>query len=162
MPISKKTRFEVFKRDGFACQYCGSKSPQVMLQVDHVLAIAQGGKDSTDNLVTSCWPCNIGKGARLLDFPDLDRKIADNSVRSLPKELHGFMRDISAYSRSLGGFYHMPAGPYLVSVNDATSDPVQVDFFPVKGSGSWTWKLPKSDWHRGRVLDSIASWTPAG
>jgi 5-methylcytosine-specific restriction endonuclease McrA len=62
--LSKKTRFEVFKRDRFACQYCGAHPPGVLLHVDHVVAVAEGGTNDMDNLVTACEPCNLGKGAR--------------------------------------------------------------------------------------------------
>jgi hypothetical protein len=64
--LSKKLRFEVFKRDSFTCQYCGSKAPDVILHVDHVHPVAEGGDDDILNLVTSCQPCNFGKGARVL------------------------------------------------------------------------------------------------
>lgn len=64
--IGKKLRFEVFKRDGFTCAYCGSMPPNVVLQVDHIHPIAEGGDNTIDNLITSCQPCNIGKGANLL------------------------------------------------------------------------------------------------
>ena len=64
--ISKTLRFEVFKRDGFACQYCGSKPPQATLEVDHVRPVSAGGDDVIDNLLTSCFDCNRGKGAREL------------------------------------------------------------------------------------------------
>lgn len=64
--LSKKTRFEVFKRDGFVCQYCGAHPPAVVLHVDHIHPVAEGGTNDIDNLVTSCQSCNAGKGARLL------------------------------------------------------------------------------------------------
>lgn len=64
--LSKKTRFEVFKRDQFVCQYCGSHPPSVVLHVDHIHPVAEGGDNSIDNLITSCESCNQGKGARLL------------------------------------------------------------------------------------------------
>lgn len=64
--ISKKTRFDVFKRDGFKCMYCGNHPPAVLLQVDHIKPVADGGGNEDSNLVTSCQPCNIGKGAGLL------------------------------------------------------------------------------------------------
>jgi hypothetical protein len=67
MPLSVSTRFEVFKRDGFTCQYCGRKTPDVVLEVDHVIPRAEDGSDELENLVTACWDCNRGKGARLLD-----------------------------------------------------------------------------------------------
>ena len=56
--ISKKTRFDVFKRDLFACQYCGAHPPGVLLHVDHIVAVASGGTNDKDNLVTACQPCN--------------------------------------------------------------------------------------------------------
>jgi len=64
--ISKKLRFEIFKRDLFTCQYCGAKPPTVILEVDHVIPVASGGENQEDNLLTSCFDCNRGKGARLL------------------------------------------------------------------------------------------------
>lgn len=65
--VPKKTRFEVFKRDKFSCQYCGAKAPDVLLHVDHVVPVADGGGNDLLNLVTACAGCNSGKGARRLD-----------------------------------------------------------------------------------------------
>jgi len=65
--ISKRTRFEVFKRDGFRCQYCGETAPDVVLHVDHIKPVAKGGSNEIVNLVTSCAGCNSGKGAVELD-----------------------------------------------------------------------------------------------
>lgn len=64
--LSKKTRFDVFKRDGFTCVYCGGQPPKVILHCDHVVAVANGGENEIDNLVTACDACNMGKGAREL------------------------------------------------------------------------------------------------
>lgn len=64
--LSKKIRFEVFKRDSFTCQYCGKRAPDVILEVDHIHPVADGGTNDVMNLVTSCHDCNAGKGARLL------------------------------------------------------------------------------------------------
>jgi len=64
--ISKKLRFDIFKRDEFTCAYCGSTPPNVILQVDHIHPVAEGGLNHIDNLITSCQPCNIGKGANVL------------------------------------------------------------------------------------------------
>ena len=65
--LSKKVRFEVFKRDSFTCQYCGKKAPEVILAVDHIEPVAKGGSDDMLNLITSCFDCNSGKSDRTLD-----------------------------------------------------------------------------------------------
>jgi len=61
--ISKRVRFEIFKRDSFTCQYCGATPPAVILHIDHIDPVASGGKNNIDNLITSCQACNLGKGA---------------------------------------------------------------------------------------------------
>ncbi len=62
MAITPKQRWTVFARDGFTCQYCGRKPPQVALHVDHKQAKSRGGSDELGNLVTACASCNLGKG----------------------------------------------------------------------------------------------------
>ena len=64
--IPQKVRFEVFKRDNFTCQYCGRSAPDVILEVDHINPIANGGDNDITNLITSCKDCNRGKGVRKL------------------------------------------------------------------------------------------------
>lgn len=66
MPVTKKVRFEVFKRDSFKCQYCGRSAPEVILHADHILPASKGGTDDLLNLVSSCVDCNLGKSDRLL------------------------------------------------------------------------------------------------
>jgi hypothetical protein len=65
--LTKKTRFEVFKRDGFQCQYCGRSAPDVVLQADHITPVSKGGDNDILNLITSCEDCNAGKSDRELD-----------------------------------------------------------------------------------------------
>jgi len=67
MPISKKLRFEVFKRDGFACQYCGKAPPEVTLEIDHINPKSKKGTDDINNLLTACFNCNRGKSNIPLD-----------------------------------------------------------------------------------------------
>ena len=59
--IGAKKRFEVFKRDGFRCQYCWRHSKDVTLEVDHVIPKSKGGSDDFSNLITACRECNSGK-----------------------------------------------------------------------------------------------------
>lgn len=61
-PISPKLRFDVLRRDKYVCQYCGACGPDVELEVDHVIPVSRGGTDDIDNLKTTCFDCNRGKG----------------------------------------------------------------------------------------------------
>lgn len=90
--ISKKTRFEVFKRDGFTCQYCGSHPPAVILHVDHIDPVANGGSNDQDNLVTSCESCNQGKSDRLLS--DIPQSLQDKAALIVEREeqIKGYQR----------------------------------------------------------------------
>lgn len=67
MSIGWKLRFEVLKRDGFRCVYCGATPEQRPLQVDHRVPIAAGGTDDPSNLVAACDRCNGGKSDVALD-----------------------------------------------------------------------------------------------
>lgn len=60
----KLTRREIFRRDSFTCQYCGSSSRD--LTVDHIVPKHMGGEHSWENVVTACTYCNHKKGGRTL------------------------------------------------------------------------------------------------
>ena len=55
------TRFNVFLRDGFRCQYCGTRGE---LTFDHVVPRSHGGRTTWENIVAACSPCNLRKGGR--------------------------------------------------------------------------------------------------
>ena len=55
------TRFNIYRRDGHKCGYCGSKSN---LTLDHIIPKSKGGKNSWTNLVTCCKKCNTKKDDR--------------------------------------------------------------------------------------------------
>ena len=56
------TRFNVFLRDRFECQYCGDDDD---LTFDHVIPRSRGGRTTWDNVVAACAPCNLSKGGRM-------------------------------------------------------------------------------------------------
>lgn len=69
MAVTKRTRYEVLKRDNHTCRYCGIAVPEVVLTVDHVTPVALGGSDDPGNLVAACRDCNAGKASTNPDAP---------------------------------------------------------------------------------------------
>ncbi|MCL4189024.1 MAG: HNH endonuclease [Rhodobacteraceae bacterium] len=70
------TRFNLFLRDGFCCQYCGARGE---LTFDHVVPRSRGGRTSWTNVVAACAGCNLRKGSRSL-------RAAGLSLRTPPRE----------------------------------------------------------------------------
>ena len=68
VPSARKpafTRFNVFLRDRFSCQYCGDRLPTHDLTFDHVIPRSLGGRTTWENVVAACSSCNLLKGNRL-------------------------------------------------------------------------------------------------
>jgi len=62
--LSSRIRWQVLARDSFTCHYCGRRPPEVPLEVDHKISLADGGTDDFENLISACTDCNRGKGAQ--------------------------------------------------------------------------------------------------
>jgi hypothetical protein len=88
--ISNKLRFDVFKRDGFICQYCGNHPPKAILHIDHITPVKLGGDNDINNLITSCNICNSGKAATPLS--------------SIPKSLKDTAKDIKLREAQITGY----------------------------------------------------------
>ncbi|MCA9410876.1 MAG: HNH endonuclease [Candidatus Omnitrophica bacterium] len=58
------SRRNIFKRDRFTCQYCGSHPKMIELTIDHVLPKSRRGRSTWENCVVSCRDCNEKKGNR--------------------------------------------------------------------------------------------------
>lgn len=89
-------RFEVFKRDGFTCVYCGGSPPAVVLEVDHIVAVAAGGTNDESNLVTACRPCNQGKSDKSLTRAPVALSDQVSSARDLAAQLDEYNRFLLA------------------------------------------------------------------
>lgn len=76
-PAVKLTRREIFRRDGYVCQYCGKHT--LGLTVDHVMPRHLGGPHTWINLVAACSACNHRKGGRTIQD-------ANMRLLHLPKE----------------------------------------------------------------------------
>lgn len=77
------TRFNLFLRDEFTCQYCGSTGD---LTFDHVVPRAHGGITSWENVVAACSPCNLRKGSRSLRHSGLS--LSRPPRKPQPEQLH--------------------------------------------------------------------------
>lgn len=89
MGISKGLRFQIMRRDGYACTYCGARPPDAVLVIDHVMPVALGGSDDPTNLTTACRDCNGGKAATPADTAVVDQVAESN------REFRRIMADLA-------------------------------------------------------------------
>lgn len=97
------TRFNVFLRDRFQCQYCGGFFPASELTFDHVLPRSRGGGTNWANIVTACTSCNLKKSNRTpresgmapLNAPEEPSawRLQENGRAFPPNHLHESWRD---------------------------------------------------------------------
>jgi len=93
----------LYLRDGNRCQYCGQQFKGDVLTLDHVVPKSRGGKQSWDNLVTSCAPCNRRKD---------DRTPEEAGMKLLHRPLPASIHTGRHILRSMGLEVH-EWGPYL-------------------------------------------------
>lgn len=93
------SRRNILRRDGFACQYCGTRSAP--LTIDHVIPRSRGGTDTWENLVTACIPCNNRKGNRTPEE-------AGMRLRSIPRKPNHII-----FLRNFSGSIEEEWRPYL-------------------------------------------------
>ncbi|MFO0592053.1 MAG: HNH endonuclease [Polyangiaceae bacterium] len=86
----KFSRANVFTRDGFTCQYCGSRKSPRELNYDHVIPRVQGGKTVWENIVTSCYDCNGRKQGRTPEQAGMKLLRPPVKPKSLPATLVHF------------------------------------------------------------------------
>lgn len=106
MALSKRLRFEILKRDGFRCLYCGA-SPiagtlTVGLHADHVDPKSKGGADEPANLVTACADCNQGKSDVPLERKRLNSRFGSEEEREHAEQIREYLalqREIAAAKR---------------------------------------------------------------
>ena len=91
-PVSKRLRFNVFKRDGFTCVYCGRKTPDVVLEIDHIVPVSKGGNSAIENLSTACMDCNRGKSDKSLT-------VIPKSLKARAERIKESERQLSEYSK---------------------------------------------------------------
>jgi 5-methylcytosine-specific restriction endonuclease McrA len=80
----KFSRVNVFTRDGFRCQYCGSPKRMAELNYDHVTPRHLGGRTTWENIVSSCYPCNSRKANRTPEQAGMKLRQKPYAPKTLP------------------------------------------------------------------------------
>ncbi len=114
VPLARRpafTRFNVFLRDRFDCQYCGEPFPTHELTFDHVVPRSRGGRTSWENVVTACSCCNLRKANKMPRdvgmFPRLPPRqpstweLQENGRAFPPNHLHESWRDFLYWDAEL-------------------------------------------------------------
>ena len=132
--VSKRLRYEVLRRDNYACRYCGAFAPLAVLVVDHVTPRKHGGPDVASNLITACEDCNAGKSATMPErwLVAEVKKIARDSVsgrRPVPPE--DDLSDMYAYQDALYYLETLPAEQVLRCIAHVLGD-----VYPYRPDGS--------------------------
>ena len=67
--MTRKLREHIKERDNFTCCSCGNSTyvePNLLLEIDHIIPVAKGGRTEESNLQTLCWKCNRAKSDKIL------------------------------------------------------------------------------------------------
>ena len=139
--ISKKLRFEVFKRDEFKCIYCGRKPPTVVLNIDHIDPVSKGGTNDINNLVTACFDCNNGKSNIKLD--SLPGKLSDNIEMMHEKELQ--IKGYRAFIRKIRKRINKDIEDVATIYADYFKDYSLSDYFKTYSLKKFISELPKNE-----------------
>ena len=105
------TRFNVFLRDRFSCQYCAQQFRPEALTFDHLIPKSRGGKTTWENVVTACSKCNLRKGNLLPDIvkmhpintprPPTSFELQERGRMFPPNHLHESWRDFLYWDSEL-------------------------------------------------------------
>lgn len=111
-PLSPRLRFQILRRDGYTCQYCGKTGKDSELEIDHVIPVSRGGTNDEGNLQVACRDCNRGKMA--------DEIISDNeNIHVVEKVVY---RDVEKI------VYKETNEQHVNKINDLSRSPIQNDY----------------------------------
>lgn len=81
--------------------YCSAHPPAVKLEIDHIVAVANGGSNEIDNLVTACEACNRGKSCVPLDSIPQPLRDKAQDIAEREEQLKGYSEIIEAKRRRI-------------------------------------------------------------
>ncbi len=88
------TRYNIYLRDGFCCQYCGDRFSTRELTFDHVMPRSRGGLTEWSNVVAACSPCNLRKANRTPE--EADMPLIQDALEPSIRHLNQVARHIAA------------------------------------------------------------------
>ncbi len=148
--MTPSLRFDILRRDGFTCRYCGRKPPTVILEADHIDPKANGGKDTLDNLITACGPCNRGKRdvRGVLPPPPSEPTPAEYPIGLF----FNLYRDPDEPPdpEHFGQLHPMCEQGYVLAVQ---GDDVWCATFDLEGIASFIRAVPRNNWRRWQFYD---------
>lgn len=132
--IDSKLRFEIFKKDLFTCQYCGRSAPEVELQVEHIIAKANGGTDDIDNLMTSCSQCNYAKNANPISDKLYTTNLFEKHIKDISdiKKRKAQFELITLYKKELAELESMEVKEILSLIPEDTTNQYSQHAFRIK------------------------------
>jgi hypothetical protein len=156
MAVSRRLRFEILRRDGNRCRYCGGTAPDVKLTVDHVIPTALGGSDDPSNLVACCADCNGGKSASSPDAAVVE-DVKQGAIRwaaALRRAAEERDREAEGNAAILDGFRSKWTTWFSYPSCYATGDECPVDQrTPMTLDDSWGWKRTLTRWYASGAID---------
>ena len=122
--MTARLREQIKARDGYRCKNCGvsiNDEPHLLLEVDHIIPVARGGKTEESNLQTLCWKCNRSKGTKLKSGEDYENCLLGEEIH-INNEIidvkDSSMEDLLDSSDSFGDSF----GDSLIELNDLEKD----------------------------------------
>jgi 5-methylcytosine-specific restriction endonuclease McrA len=102
-PSIKLSKQEIFRRDNYTCQYCGSRA--MKLTLDHIIPRHMGGEHSWDNLITACAACNHRKGGCTPEQANMRLLTAPNTPSASASYIFGrYLKTFSEWQQYVEGW----------------------------------------------------------
>jgi hypothetical protein len=129
LPVSKRTRYEILRRDQYTCRFCGASAPWVLLEIDHVIPRSEGGTDAPENLQVLCVDCNAGKSATMPErwLVAETKHIGRDSLREPPEDDYS---EMYAYMDAYAALEALPSEQVLMCIMH-----VMADVYPYRPDG---------------------------
>jgi hypothetical protein len=151
--VSKRIRFELFKRDSFTCQYCGRKAPAVLLEADHIEPAAKGGGNNILNLITEAMRSATQSYLQFLEGRPTNESVeaawhkvgAFSNIARLEQDPPGQRRLFYIRGILRKWFDNTNSGLALQLLKEALDQNASLESLESGAKTAWRWKTWKQD-----------------